>query len=422
MDFGRRARCFAGCMFLLLAVLRADLGALGGEAEDSHRQRLANRGGALLREEQEADARVRANPKDSQALRARGLARLNLGNLSAASADLSRAAALRPSQAEIQSELSFALLLQGRWAEALDAARTALALDPQNAAAHAYAGHVLLRVGGALPEAIVHLERASQSLSRNVDVHFDLLEAFRQSGDAAKALSQLRKLRYLLDPTDPRVIYQEGVLQADLGNLQMAINRFRATLASDPRQAGARGDLGAVLIEAEKPQEALAVLEPLAKDQPRSFAAAYFRSLALARLQRWAEAEAEARRALSLDRNSADAGLLLGRILAAQGLAEPAIAQLRRTLLLDAGNLEVTLQLGETLVAAGKLEEGLAVLREAVRQAPQDPAAHLRLASALRLAGRGVEAAQASAAASRLNQEAATSAPDQTTPPPSPKP
>ena len=74
MDFGRRAQRLAGCMLLLmLLVFRADLGAEGEEEGASHRQRLADPATTQVREEQEASARLKTNPRDSQALRSRGL-------------------------------------------------------------------------------------------------------------------------------------------------------------------------------------------------------------------------------------------------------------------------------------------------------------------------------------------------------------
>ncbi len=397
--------------------------ALADEAEQSHRARLvsARTNRELL--ERQAAAHLQANPRDGKAFRDRGLARLEAGRLHQAVADLRQAEALEPSSAEVRAELAFAFILAGRFPEALEAARSSLTLDPNQAAAHAYAGHVLLRTGGPLPEVFAHLERASQRLPKNVDVRLDLLEACRQKGDFPRAFAQLRMLRYLLEPTDPRVIYQEGVLQVDLGNHEAAISRFRAVLAADPAHLGARQDLGAILIESERPLEALTVLQPLAREQPRSFAAAYFHASALAKLQRHPEAETEVRRALALDADSADGHMLLGRILAARGQRAPAILVLRNALLLDAGNLEFRLYLGELLAAGGELNEALAVLQEAVRLAPQSAVAHRQLASTLRLAGQEDEAARVSAAASRLQpQQPGARSGDEPASPPSRKP
>ncbi len=383
-------------MFVVLQPLLAQ------KKEESHRTRLANPQTILDGAERDAARRLKANPRDSEALRKRGLARLQAGKLTLAIADLQHAGVLEPASAEVREELAFALILDGRYSEALGLARAALALDPQRPAAHAYAGHVLLRMGGTLPEALNHLQTATQRLPRNVDVHFDLLEAYRQTGDFPRALAELRRLRFLLEPTDARVLYQEGLLQADLGNLPLAINRFRAALAEDPRNPGARRDLGAVLIEAQRPQEALEILRPLAAEQPGSSAVAYFHALALANLERWPEAESEVRRSLSLEGASIDGRLLLGRVLSVRGHAAEAIAEFRGALRQEPGNLEVQLQLGEALIGTGELQEALKVLQDAVRQAPGSAAAHLQLAQALRLAGREAEALQASAMANRL--------------------
>ncbi len=318
MNSSRRARRLAGCLLLLLS---SGAPVRGEEAEASHRKRLVNPAAASAREEQEADARLRTNPRDAVSLRARGLARLRLGRLDDAAADLSRAAALDPSQASVKAELAFALMLNGHWTEALAAARSALVLDPQNSAANAYAGHVLLRQGEIDP-AIAHLERAVSRLPANVDVHFDLLEAYRQKRNFTLATARLRILRFLLEPTDPRFLYQEGLLQADMGNHAFAIERLRAALATSPSLMGAREQLGAVLVEAGRPAEAIEVLAPLTQEQPGSFEAAYLHALALAKAGRLAEAESEARRALVLNAGAEEVRLLLSDILAAK--KEPA--------------------------------------------------------------------------------------------------
>lgn len=318
MHSRRRAGPLAGYLLLLL-VLGAPAHGEGSEA--SHRQRFANPATVLAREVQEADARLRVNPRDAQALRTRGLARLKLGRLDDAAADLSRAAALNPSQASVKEELAFALMLDGRWAAALAAARSALALDPESSAANAYAGHVLLRQGD-LDPAIAHLERAIGRIPANVDVHFDLLEAYRQKRNFPLATARLRMLRFLLEPTDPRFLYQEGLLQADMGNHAFAIERLRAALAASPGLPGAQEQLGAVLVEAGRTAEAIEVLGPLTQKQPGSFEAAYLHALALAKAGRLAEAESEARRALALNAGSEEARLLLSDILTAK--KEPA--------------------------------------------------------------------------------------------------
>jgi tetratricopeptide (TPR) repeat protein len=292
---------------------------------------------------------------------------------------------------------------QRRWREALEAARAALALNPNHVAGNAYAGHILLLTGGDLSEAIACLERAASRSPDDVDVRIDLLNANLQRHELGRAGVDLRVLRQLLPYGDARLLYEEGLLQADSGNLNVAVERFRRALAADARLDAARRSLGLALAQAGRWQEAIQVLGPLSQAEPDSFAVAYFHALALHNSQR-PEAEAEARRAVALRPQSAEGESLLGVILVAKGKSAEAIPHLRRARELDSANFEATLALGGVLAEGGSLEEGLALLREAVKLVPESRNAHLALADALRRAGKPKEAEQESQTAESLKQ------------------
>ncbi len=331
MNHRRRGQCFFGFVLFFPA-----FGVLAAQTtEPSHRERFTSSQVLQQRAEQKATGLLEREPNSAQAWSERGRVRLEQGRLELATEDLRRAATLEPARAERQADLAFVLLLRGNWEEALAAARATLKLDAGNSAANAYAGHVLLRQGD-LDAALPYLERAATRIPGNIDVRFDLLESYRQKGDFGRAWVEMRLLRHLLQPTDPRLIYQEGVLHADQGNLEVAIERFRAVLVAVPAMLRAREDLSVALIDAGRTGEALDVLAPMARQLPRSFTAAYLHALALDRASKAAEAEAEARRAVGLDPEQPEAHLLLGNVLRklgreAEASQEEAIAErLRR--------------------------------------------------------------------------------------------
>jgi len=387
-----------------LLLLASAIPSFPQEKERSHQERFASPQSQREREERVASTRLRANPNDAKALEDRGVARLRLGKVEEAVADLKRSAALNPKSPDVHADLAYALMQQRRLPEALQAARAALALNPNHIAANAYAGHILLVTEGDPGEAIACLERAANRSPDDVDVRIDLLTAHLQRHELDRAGIDLRVLRLLLPYGDARLWYEEGLIQGDSGNLDVAIDRFRRALAADPKLDAARRSLGLALAQAGNWQEAIQVLGPLSAANPGSFSIAYFYALALQNAQR-PEAEGEARRALALRPQSAEGQSLLGVVLASRGKPEEAIPYLRRAREADPENTDATLALGRILAERGQVEEGVALLREVVKVAPGSVNAHLVLADALRRAGKLEEAGQEAKTAESLRQQ-----------------
>lgn len=309
-------------MGFLLLVLGASAKFSGGQkAERTHAERFAAPAEKLRSAEREAGARVRANSTDVRALLDRGLARLPLAHVDAAIEDFRRAAALAPNQAEPETDLAYGLWMQGHIEDALGAARAALALDPHDASAHRYAGRLLLLLGGDRNSALAHLEEAARLDPLETDAHFDLIVAYRTASDPANAWAQLRLLQTEFPADDPRVLYVEGLLDSDQGRLPIAIDRFRQALAGDPHLAEARDELGIALAEAAHWPEAVDVLGPTARDNPKSFRLAYAYALALTNLNYLAKAEGAAQKAVGLNPGSAEARALLERVQARRAAA-----------------------------------------------------------------------------------------------------
>jgi tetratricopeptide (TPR) repeat protein len=290
--------------------------------ESSHAERFANPGTRLKRAELEAAVRVSANPKDVGAILDLGLARLRLGEFDGAVENFRRAVLVDPASADSEAHLAYGLWMQGRLDAALAAARSALALDSENASAHRYEGRLLFLTGGDRREAVQQLERAARLDPEETDTHFDLLMAYRSAGDVERAWAELRLLRAAYAADDARLLYVEGLLASDQGRASFAIDHFRRALAANPSLDEAREGLGITLTQAQRWAEALEVLKPLAQQKPQSFTVAYACALALKNTGHLPEAAEEARRALRLNPNSAEAHSLLSQTLAESGPPE----------------------------------------------------------------------------------------------------
>jgi len=97
-------------------------------------------------------------------------------------------------------------------------------------------------------------------------------------------------------------------------------------LRLDPDFMEARTDLGAVYIEANRPEEALEQYDQALALEPNLAVLHSNRAAALVMLGRWVEAEQAARRALQLDPGSIDANYMLGIAMMKQGKITPETA------------------------------------------------------------------------------------------------
>jgi tetratricopeptide (TPR) repeat protein len=356
-------------------------------AERSHQERFAPAAKSLEKADNELTAKLEANPKDAALLSSRGLLRLQLNKQAEALADLRKAAEAAPTNAQFEINLAYGLLVNGRFKESITEARKAVALEDRSYAAHALLGRALLASGGPSKEAIEQLQRSLDLYPDQTDLRFELVNALRQEKDFPAAGVQLRILKDSLPPGDARLEYTQGMLSADLGYPEAAVASFRRALQLNPGSQIVRQDLGVTLVRIGKWSEAAEVLGPLAMAKANSFQLAYLNALGLQNSQHSIEAEAEARRALALDANSADAHTLLGLTLSSQGRYDEAISELARAAEIAPDSFDAQFYLGRTRYARSATAGAAAALQKALSLRPEDPGARFLLGTILEVSG-----------------------------------
>lgn len=355
----------------------------------SHVERFSSPEARSARAETDANAKLNANPNDTEALNARALARMRLGHYAEAYEDLRRAVALKPNNAEFQANLGYALWRLGRAAEAINAEREAIRLDDKNYTGHYQLGRFLLRAGDAklLPEAAAQLRRALEIDPRQYEVRFELIAVYRAMGDMAQAVSQLGLLQDAR-PSEPRVTYLAALLAADRNDINEAINGFREALRRDPTLLGAWQDLGLAYIKLNRWPEAVETFGELSQRQPDSVDAAYFLALSLFNTGKVAEAEREVRRVLRLDAGAAEAQTLLGIILASRGNAiTEASEALTQAVALNPKSFDAHFYLGRVQYAMKDFAGAVKSFRSAVALNPRHAEARFFLGTVLESVG-----------------------------------
>jgi tetratricopeptide (TPR) repeat protein len=146
---------------------------------------------------------------------------------------------------------------------------------------------------------------------------------------------------------------------------------WRDVVEKSPRNARAYSNLGAVLGEAGRTEEAIAALSTAIRLQP----------------------------------NNTKAQVNLGTALASAGRREEAIRILSEAVRIEPDNANALNNLGTVLTDAGRLDEAITILNQAVRYRPENARAHYNLGRAYLAAGRKVEGVAALETAVRLKSD-----------------
>jgi adenylate cyclase len=153
-------------------------------------------------------------------------------------------------------------LLPGKegYAQAREAARKALAIDPDYAAAHASLGITAMYGDNDLASAAQHFERALALDPADMDVLRNSATLLSSLGrlDEAIALDEAVVRR---DPVNVSALFNLGYHQRMAGRLDAAIASFRTVLSLSPGRGNAHAQLGNVLLLKGDAQGALAEIE-----------------------------------------------------------------------------------------------------------------------------------------------------------------
>jgi len=154
---------------------------------------------------------------------------------------------------------------------------------PTDATVTARAAQLMLdtnNAAGAIPQLEAQAKAAPTTANRLL-----LIEAYKQTGQAAKVFEQL-KLAAEADPTNYEVHMSYGRALRDQRHFLEAARQFSAAVTLRPDSVPALNDLAGDLIIAEKYEEGLAVLDKLralGKEIPGDI---YLRAITLDRLRR----------------------------------------------------------------------------------------------------------------------------------------
>ena len=144
----------------------------------------------------------------------------------------------------------------------------------------------------------------------------------------------------------------------------------------------------AQVIEKAKPEEALAAYERAATLQPKEAEPHLSAGQLLEQENKFADAEQEYKQALALDERSADAVMGLANVYMRGRRFPEAEEYLRKLLAEHADSAPIHIQLGRVLAAEGKTDAAIAELQAGIKLSPGDDAAQRDLADLYTTAGK----------------------------------
>jgi tetratricopeptide (TPR) repeat protein len=258
--------------------------------------------------------------------------------------------------------------------EAIQVARRAVEVAPEDADAHHFLARTLLEAHGANPEAV---------------------------DDALAHLNEGLRLR----PDDLLPLWYFATVFFNQDKTDAAVEQLHALLAGNAKSVEGHYYLGLVADRQGRTQEAAAQYQDALRGDPNNAEAYHKLGLILVRGGKLDEAAAYFQKAVRLKPTFDMARCNLGVALDLQGKTSQAIAQFEEALRLKPNDATTHKYLAIALTKSGKIEEAIQHFRETVRITPTDAEAHYGLGCALAIKRKVAEAAEELREALRLRPD-----------------
>jgi tetratricopeptide (TPR) repeat protein len=282
--------------------------------------------------------------------------------------------------------------------------RATIARSPTSWMAHN--NLAVLKLPGAVDEAIHHLQQALRANPDYAEAHDNMGLALQMSGRFEDAVASHRAaLR--LEPTFAEAHNNLGTALQGLGRVDEAAAEFREAIRLRPHHPQAHVNLGHLLVQSGHPEEAVSHYRDALRVDGTLANVHYTLGAALELLGRSDEALAAYLETLRLEPASADAHGRLAAIYDAAGRLRDALPHYEAWVRLQPDSEEARLQLGSVLYRTDAFEPAAAAFEAAVRLAPDSVAARNNLGAALERLGRTDEAAAQYREAVRLAPDSA---------------
>jgi len=284
--------------------------------------------------------------------------------------DFMRKACQAPdASAQYCSNLAEMCRQKGALAEAELAARRAVKADPHYIAAWNNLG-IILQESGQFQEALACLQRVAAAQQDNAEVHNNLGNTYKRLGELDAALASYQRA-LALHPQYAQAYSNLAFLLNDLRRVDEAVAAAQRAIEIDPQLGDAYFNLAQIEMSRLQHAKARQWINALLAFAPHHAGALTARAQLLTAEGLAQEAVDSARQAVSLQPDSANAHLVLGRALQALGQSAQALAAFDQAAALPGTVAEEAMLLkATTLQEAGDKEGAQRAFDEALRRFP----------------------------------------------------
>ena len=223
--------------------------------------------------------------------------------------------------------------------------------------------------------------------------------------DSVRRAAEEYRRALVVSPEDWVLRKNFGELLQKLGDFPGAGQAYREVTELLPHNPTGHLQLGLLLLQANRLEEAMSQFETALTINPEFVPAINAQALALTLRGRQADALREYGRALAIEPDAVETRLNLGIALNALEKTNEATAQFRQAVQYHPGSADVLIRLGKVAFNQGWMDHALTNFTDAVRLDPTDATAHFCLGGALASIGRRDEAQERYAEAVRLDPE-----------------
>lgn len=285
--------------------------------------------------------------------------------------------AVQPAHADANHLLGLACKGLGDYPQAESHLTASVQLAPRRADFHANLGN-LLQLMSRYPEAVLAYRRALECQSGFRPAWLGLIRTHGAAGDHRAARDEAQSMLRVM-PRDADAWVELALATSELGAVDAAEAAYRQALAIQPGHAIARHNLGALLSRLERADEALVEIEHTLVSGVRGHAVLLNLAITLAQLGRFEHAERSFEAALQAAPGHLDTHVRLAKLRFMRG--QPDFARsLHQLATLHRAHPQVQLAYASLLRDAGELPRAREVFTEAIGACDQDPVLAMGLA------------------------------------------